>query len=132
MRLLSKYLLAPALAALLAGPALAQRSSPPTGSQITPSRLEAPQYRTPDAARAVDVDRDQVGPSERMTNRVQTRSLGELDRLNRPAERPRDVRRLEVVPVPEVEWRLGLTAHERLRMAAVTSRFNYERENIPT
>jgi len=132
MRLLSKNILALALAGLLVGPALAQRSSPPSASQVTPSRLDGPQYRTPDVARSIDVNRDPVGPSDRMTNRLQTRSLGELDRWNRTEERPRDVRRLEVAPVPEVDWRLGLTAYERLRLAEVSSRFTYERENIPT
>ncbi len=131
MRLLSTYVLTLVLAGLLAGPASAQRSSPASASQVTPSRLDAPLYRTPDVARAIDVNRDQIGPLDRMTNRLQTRSLGELDRLNRPDERTPDIRRLEGVSVPEVDWRLGLSMERRRRLAGLTSHYYYERENIP-
>src|SRR5436190_10596 len=99
MRLLSKYILAPALVSLLAGPALAQRSSPPTASQVTPRSLDAPLYRTPDVARAVDENRDTVGQLDRMGYRLRTRSLDELDRLNRDDDGARDVRRLDVATV---------------------------------
>jgi hypothetical protein len=131
MRLLSKYVLAPALAVLMASPALAQRSSPPTASQITPSRLEAPLYRTPDVARSLEVNRDQVGQVGPMTNRLQTRSLGELDRSNRLDEPTRDVRRLEAVSAPVEDWRLRLNVEQRLRLANLTSRYNHAAENIP-
>jgi hypothetical protein len=128
---LSKYVLAPALVGLLAGPALAQRTSPPTASQITPSRLEAPLYRTPDAGRAVDLDRDPVSPVDRMTNRLRTRSLYDLNRLNRLDEPARDIRRLESLSVPSAEWRLGLTWEDRLRLANLRSRYDHEQANIP-
>jgi hypothetical protein len=131
MRLLNKYFLAPALVSLLVGPALAQRSSPPTASQITPRSLDAPLYRTPDVARAVDESRDPVGQLDRMGYRLQTRSLNELDRLNRVDDGARDVRRLDVATVPEVDWRLGLRPDERRRLINFTNRSYYERENIP-
>jgi len=130
MRLLSKYMLAPALVSLLAGPALAQRSSPPTASQVTPLRLDAPLYRTPDVARAVDENRDPVRQLDPMPYRLRTRSLADLDRLNRVDEPARDVRRLEVVPDVE-DWRLGLRPDERRRLINFTSRYSYEQENIP-
>jgi len=62
---------------------------------------------------------------------MQTRSLDELDRLNQLDDRARAIRRLEAVPDPEVNWRLGLRPDERRRLINFTSRYNYEQENIP-
>src|SRR5262245_48506994 len=129
---LSKYLLATALAGVLAGPALAQNSSPPTASQVTPSSRYGPLYRTPDAARAFDVNRDPVGPLDTMTSRLRTRSLGELDRLNRLDNRAWDSRRLDVITDPDANWRLGLTPERRRQLIDLPRRYYVdEPANIP-
>ena len=131
MRLLNNSLLTLPLACLLASPALAQVSSPPTASQITPSYRNGPRYRTPDVVRELDINADSIGPLDSRTNRLRTYSLEELERLNRLNERSRNTRRLEVVTVPDEDWRLGLSPERRLRMADLTSRHIYEQPNIP-
>jgi len=107
MRLVSKYVLASALAGLLACPALAQRNSPASASQITPSRLDAPLYRTPEVARALDLSRDQVGRLNEMSSTLRARYRDELDRLGRLDERTQNARRGEVMRNYAKDWDRG-------------------------
>src|SRR5215207_9581608 len=90
MRLSIKLLVAPALALLAVTPALAQRSSPPTASQVTPSHpMSPPLYQNPEIARSLDLTQDQISRLNQATERLSGRYRDELGRLNRLDERER-------------------------------------------
>src|SRR5262245_19252542 len=104
MSLLSKSVLAPALACLLAGAAFAQRTAPPT-SQVPPSSpFDSPLYRSPEVARALDLKKDQIERLDQMTNRLQKRYRDQFDRVGRTDPQVSNARRRELMRTYTQEW----------------------------
>jgi len=105
MHLTGRYLLTAAAALLVAGTAFAQRSSPASASQVTPSHpYSPPLYRNPDVARSLELSRDQISRLNELTDRLQARYRGDFDRVGTADERDRAARRDELMRRYNTDW----------------------------
>ena len=83
MRCRARYLLAPSLALVLTGPALAQRPPSPDSSPAAPTQspFAAPLYRTPEVTRSLNMTPAQINQLNAAIDRLQSRYRTDAQRL---------------------------------------------------